>query len=224
MSVWLAIPSKKSPTEAEACLSIWRGRGYKLAIWRDSGDAPVQCDLSMTGLYPGYYAVVNRLCAAIREQDPEAQWIVAAGDDMLPDADHTPEEIARECSEHFGGTFGVMQPTGDRWGHANHVYSENICGSPWLGREFTRRMYGGRGPYSEEYYHMFGDECLMNVAKLVGVLWQRRDLTQYHMHWARERKPMPAYLKKANAEFHAAKQIFDRQKASGFPGHQPLPV
>jgi hypothetical protein len=222
VSVWLTFPSKKPAFEAEKCLAAWRERGYKLAIWRDTGDEPVNADLLLRGIYPGYYAAVNRLCKAVLEVDPDAAWVIAAGDDMLPDH-HPPEQIAEECTEHFGGTFGVMQPTGDRWGDPGHVYAEHICGSPWLGREFCRRMYGGRGPYSEEFFHMWGDEALMNVAVRLGVLWQRIDLIHYHAHWARENKPMPVYLQRANAEFYAGKEIFERQKAAGFPGHEPIP-
>ena len=44
-------------------------------------------------------------------------------------------------------TFGVMQPTGDRWGERNGIATiDRIAGSPWMGREFCRRMYHGSGP------------------------------------------------------------------------------
>jgi hypothetical protein len=84
------------------------------------------------------------------------------------------KQIAKECTAHFGGTFGVMQPTGDRWANGS---IDRICGSPWLGREFCTRMYHGKGPMYGGYLHMFGDEELQHVATRLGVLWQRRDLT-----------------------------------------------
>ena len=89
-------------------------------------------------------------------------------------------------------TFGVMQATGDRWGENEPwaraqfpdapAYIDRICGSPWIGREFARRMNQGKGPFWREYFHMFADEELQCVAQRLGVLWQRRDLTHHHEH------------------------------------------
>ena len=86
-------------------------------------------------------------------------------------------ELARIYS-----TFGIMQPTGDRWGADEPwakalfpdapAYIDRICGSPWIGREFARRMNEGAGPFHPAYRHMFADEELQCVAKRLGVLWQ----------------------------------------------------
>ena len=255
MSVWLCIPSKRPPAEAEKCLKLWRERGYKIALMCDSGTEALAktADRRLHGAYAGYAATTNAL---VREvllfADLEAEWVVLGGDDIEPDANHSAEEIARQCSAHFGTnpgtrwasgnpgdwrTFGVMQPTGDRWGDTPYsraqfgedfgAYADRVCGSPWIGREFALRINQGRGPLWPEYFHMYEDEELFHVAQKYGVLWQRRDLIHLHNHWGRARgraEDMPEFLKRANSpeEWRKAKELFDRRKAGGFPGSEPL--
>lgn len=218
MSVWFAIPSKRSPADAEKCLGKWRKLGYKIALWRDPGDSPILCDLLLEGRYKGYHVAVNKLVREILARDPEAQWIVTGGDDIDPVAGKQAEVLARECSQHFQGTFGVMQPSGDTWCTPN-----SFCGSPWMGREFCRRMYGGHGPFSEAYYHMYGDNEMWHVAKALGILWDRPDLVHYHHHWSREGKPEPEFLKLACKAHGTLAKLFQERKAAGFPGHEPIP-
>lgn len=231
MSTWFAIPSKKPAPEAQACIDKWRSMGYKTAIWRDDGDAEVECDLLMTGAYQGYAIAVNALCRAVLLHDGDAEWIVTGGDDADPDLTHAPEDIARECTEHFGGTFGVMQPTGDRWGETpgerghsrgRGAYIDLVAGSPWLGREWCRRMYGGQGPLWPGWGHMFEDQELQDLATQYSVFWQRPDLVHYHNHWGRIMGRMPEYMRKANAEFNVSAEIFRQRKAANFPSHEPI--
>jgi hypothetical protein len=118
---------------------------------------------------------------------------------------------------------------------------DRICGSPWMGREFCRRMYHGGGPLYNGYYHNFADEELQNVARKLGVFWQRRDIVQEHKHWAREQpktaehtglggdvRNMPEWARKINdpklSDWERSKALFQKRKASGFPGHEPLEV
>lgn len=256
MSVWLTIPSAR-PNGGTA--SLWKAAGYKIALWRDTEDE-TPADLTLVATYPGYANAVNALCEAVIEMDPKADWLVAGGDDTEPDPNHSPGKIAFECGRHFGeiqgtfrmehvvagpdvqvpasgarmpwSTFGVCQPTGDRFAEGS---IDRICGSPWMGREFCRRMYGGNGPLYQEYVHMFVDEELQEVAIKLGVLWQRRDLIHLHHHFMREsvaatsgavQKPTPIHLVKANSPEHwnQYKALFQSRKAWGFPGHEPLPV
>lgn len=290
MSVWLSFPSKRPPAEAQACIDKWRAKGYKVAVWRDAGDTPVSCDLMLVGYYKGYARAQNELtrqifAPAMRGEwlechgtgDRTAQWVVCAGDDTDPDPNHTPEEIACECSAHFadwwslrmglpygdgspepvaerlfGGilqgrgssgeiigsskfidktkSFGVMQPTGDRFAGGS---IDRIAGSPWIGREFALRVNGGQGPYWPEYTHMFVDEEIMEVALNLGVFWQRPDLIHLHHHFMRQSvaldspavpKPIPSHLAEANSPQHWDKyqRLFRQRKAAGFPGHEPL--
>ncbi len=232
MSVWFAIPSKRPPEEAEPVLKLWRERGYKIALWRDDMDFPYGIvDYIRADPYPGYSIAVNSLVRDILSSDEQAEWIVTGGDDVEPDPNHSAEEIARECSDWRADTFGVMQPTGDRWGEHDIIpgkvgaYIDRICGSPWMGREFCRRMYQGNGPLYSGYFHMFEDEELQCVAQKLGVLWQRRDLTQYHRHYGRLCQPRPAFLDKAAGREHwrEAEAIFKCRWEQGFPGHEPIP-
>lgn len=256
-SVWFAVPSKRPPEGAEMCLAEWRKMGYKIALWRDPGDPEIACDLLLVGEYKGYHVAVNTLCREILARDPDAEWIVTGGDDMKPDPHKRAEVIAYECGRYFGekqkvyrdeptmytdpdgtshssigrfpwSTFGVMQPTGDMkaWPES-HV--DKICGSPWMGREFCRRMYGGNGPFWHSYYHMYGDEEMHEVCKMLGILWNRADLSHYHHHWIREarekKQPIicPDFLVKANAAYDIHKPEFAYRKAHNWPGHEPLP-
>jgi len=125
-------------------------------------------------------------------------------------------------------TFGVMQPTGDLalWpGSA----IDKFAGSPWMGREFCRRMYGGAGPLFGGYRHMFGDEELQEVATDLGVFWQRPDLIHLHRHWGRtpggsRRENIPAFLDEVNSEEHwrESRALFQLRKSKRCPGHEPI--
>lgn len=209
--------------------------------------------------YPGYAQSVNALILEVMKVDPQADWFVTGGDDVLPDPNKSAEEIARECSEHFvervssfdahgeeymdydPGTFGVMQPTGHRYGEdptnpnpaMRSAYIDRVAGSAWMGREWCRRMNKGQGPFHPGFTHMFSDECLQECAVKLGVFWQRRDLTHEHRHWGLPRPGekhgdadrMPEHLKKWNTPEHwrESKALFDRLKAEGFEECMPIP-
>lgn len=253
MSVWYCIPSKRPAEEANPVLKLWRDQGYKIALYLDDYDVQTVCDEFMVGTeYPGYAQASNALVQYVLTHDRECDWVVLGGDDVEPDLNHTAEDIARQCEIYFialnaqqhGGvgytsdeTFGVMQPTGDRYGEDARsivhygpdraAYADRVCGSPWIGREFALRINQGRGPLWSEYTHMFEDEELFHVAQNYGVLWQRRDLVQYHRHWARKRasvEDMPEFLKEANSPEHwrKFKALFERRKSAGFPGSEAL--
>lgn len=256
MSVYFAIPSARPPEEAVPVLRKWQERGYRVVIQRDTVDEDsdhysAQEDFHLAEVfhrkYAGYAESVNFLCREIIHNVADAEWIVVGGDDTLPDPNHSAEEIARECVNQltvsmiskfialYGPTFGVMQPTGDRWevnGPGTGAGIDRVAGSPWIGRSFAERMYGGRGPLCEAYYHCGEDEELQAVATMMGVFWQRQDLTHMHSHWARPKTGeriapatrMPAFLKRANSseEWASYKKIFADRKANGFPGSEPI--
>jgi hypothetical protein len=241
MSVWLTIPSKRPAPEANRALALWRKQGYKIALWLDyepRTDDPLISDLVLwsPGAYRGYANAVNALIRQVMVMHARAEWFIAAGDDVEPDMNYTANEIAAECQQHFSGTYGVMQPTGDRWGenepwakarfpHAP-AYIDRICGSAWIGREFVSRAYDGKGPLWHEYFHMFVDEELQNVAAARCVLWQRRDLIHLHRHWGRKEgstaADCPQFLLNVNSSQHwkTSRELFDRRKAAGFPAKE----
>lgn len=229
MSVWFCIPSARPALEANVILRQWKERGYQVAVWRDAGREPVVADVTLEGAYPGYAVAVNAIAKNVLKFDPTCQWIVTGGDDTEPDKSRTVERVAIECEEYFKGTFGVMQPTGDRWGDltGTGAYIDRVAGSPWMGRDFCQRINGGNGPLWPEYFHMGVDEELQAVAVALGVFWQRRELTHAHRHWARENAftgDMPAFLSKANSqeEWLKYKRLFATRQVANFPGHKPL--
>lgn len=103
MSTWIVMPSKRQVAEAEKVLTAWRTMGYKIALWRDWNDEPIAhlCDIVRPGEYPGYARAVNALAAEVLDVDPLCDWVVAAGDDTLPDPNKSADEIAAECSDHY---------------------------------------------------------------------------------------------------------------------------
>ena len=244
MSVWLAIPSIRPPAEAKDCLDRWRAQGYKVAVLRQG--EPIEADLLIpTGEYLGWGRSTNILAKEVLRRDEFAHWIVGGGDDYWSDPGRDANAIATDCCRHFADldsfahcSWGVMQPTGDRWGDnesSRAAFGENrgaeidrIAGSPWMGREWCERAYLGNGPMPDFYHHLYIDEELQEVATLLGVFWQRRDLTQYHNHPCRQEgygvyqtgHLAPLY---DPAAWNREKEIFETRKAKGFPGSEPLP-
>ncbi len=223
MSVWFATPSIRPVEQADAIFQLWRDRGYKLALLRQG--EPIAADIFVpadAGTYLGVPVSINKLVSRILKADPNVEWIVHGGDDYEPDLNNEAEDIAKECGKHFGGTFGVMQPTGDRYGGG---YIDTAAASGWMGAEYCQRMYAGRGPGWEGYRHMYWDAELQSVAELMGVFWQTQHLTQYHRHWTREANPQcPDFLKEVTfgEQFLADQRLYEHRKLLGFPGHDPL--
>ena len=132
------------------------------------------------------------------------------------------------CFDKSMVTFGVMQPTGDRWGDnesSRAAFGENrgaeidrIAGSPWMGREWCERAYLGNGPMPDFYHHLYIDEELQEVATRLGVFWQCRDLTQYHNHPVRVNADYSVYQTGHLAPLYNP-AAWEREKAS-FRGSQ----
>ena len=243
MSVYFAIPSCRPAAEAGPVLARWRAAGYRVALLRQ-GEPVVEADITIpTDRYLGWAASINILARFILGHDSKAQWIVSGGDDVLPDPDRDAARIASECELHFACgldadlgacwaeiptprfTFGVMQPTGDLdlWpGSA----IDRFAGSPWMGREFCRRMYQGKGPMFEGYPHNWADEELQEVATQLGVFWQRPDITHRHEHWMRTGavRPKPPSWDAIAQDYQDYHRLFRSRKAKGWPGHEPLPA
>lgn len=223
MSVWFVIPSKRPAAEANACLGAWHAMGYHTAVAREAVDGEVNCSLlEVVQEYMGWPASVNHLAKIVLEKDSSCLWIVTGGDDYWPDPLKGAEEIAGEASAHFSGTFGVMQPTGDPWSDSQGRIIERIAGSPWLGREWCRRAYGGNGPLPPYYFHNYADEELQHVAKRLGVFWQRPDLVQQHKHWFHTKDKPAWWDSKCGADYNVSAAVFRDRLAHDCPGHEPL--
>lgn len=251
MSCWLTIPSIRPNG---GTVPLWVERGYRVCLVRQGPPVEIPGVVNiMTDRYLGWAASINLAVAHVLENDPEMTWAVAGGDDTEPDPNHTPKEIAEECSAYFGAlhaermdkdpthrkiaecsvedwlrmsTFGVMQPIGDLklWPNSR---IDNFAGSPWLGREWCERAHQGRGPMDDRFLHMFGDESLMCVAQKYGVFWQRPDLIHKHMHALRPGGGgLPEFLKPLNTPEHwrESQMLFNGLKAQDWPGCEPLAV
>lgn len=207
--VWYAIPSANT-ARAVACLAVWRSRGYRTAVFLDEGAPSVGADLEVRGAYPGYFAAVNRLVTHI---GPTADVVVTGGDDMYPDPDHAPSDIARQFYTRFPDGAGVMQPVGDTL-----TGTDQICGSPWFGRGWLLRAYEGQGPFHPGYTAFFGDEELLHVARQQGRLWQRPDLVQRHDHYTRPGGPPIEPYQERNQRYWAMdQQLFHERRDAGWP-------
>jgi hypothetical protein len=229
MSIWLCIPSARPAAEANPILQQWKDRGYQIALWRTSSDDLPVSDLVLTGPYPGYAQSTNAVIAEVLRSDPACSWVVGGGDDIEPDPILSASEIGYQCGLYFCPpdrpgqqcTYGVMQPTGDRWANGS---IDRIAGSPWIGREFCRRVYGGKGPLFSGYGHMFADEELQCVASRLGIFQQRRDITHMHCHWMRTPgTPCPPHMVKWVTADHwdESRAMFEMRRSRGFPGHTP---
>jgi hypothetical protein len=214
--VWYLMPSA-SASNAARSVPAWRGQGYRVAILQDRARFDIDCDaLIRRDQYPGWAASINALW---REAVPDdCPVVVGGGDDMFPDPDRRAHEIAEEFIDHFGGTFGVMQPTGD-----DFEATRTICGSPWLGRDWMRRMYAGRGGLCESYFQQWADDELYWVSKCAGRYWGRADLCQRHEHFLRAGAPAPVYWVESAAG-HAEQDCltFIARSRAAFPGAAPV--
>ncbi len=216
--VWFAIPS----ASVERCrlrLPEWRDRGYKIAVLQNQerGDIPADvCVWSYT--YPGWAESVNILCSKIVPQS--AAIVVSGGDDMLPEPSKTAQELAGEYFERFPDGFGVMQPAGDGF-----MWGKNYCGSPWFARAFFESMYNGHGPMHGGYRHNWADYELYWVARCMGCLWMRDDVSQFHAHFTREgiEEETPEWWTKNVADADRKDcELFLARKYRSFPGHEPV--
>ncbi|MEM9082747.1 MAG: hypothetical protein AAGB34_04060 [Planctomycetota bacterium] len=214
--VWFVLPT----ANAENCaknLPLWRDMGYKIAVLQDRVRFDVEADrVVYADQYPGWPGTVNQL---FREVIPETcDVFVAAGDDMRPEPNIPASELAEQFFDHFGGTFGIMQPHGDDFEH-----TKEFCGSPWIGRAWAERMYRGSGGMCDAYTHHWADDELFWISTCMGRLWSRSDIAQYHDHFRRNGEPMPNYWRESVlAQDERDTLTFIARAASGFPGHEPL--
>jgi hypothetical protein len=156
----------------------------------------------------GFPIAANVLCAEV-----PGDVVVVVGDDLYPIPHSTAQQIRREFLERFPDSFGVMQPTGDKFGTI-----DRCAVSPWIGRAFIERSYDGKGPYWMGYYHYFCDEELQAYASSLGAFQQRPDLSQYHDHWQRGEQPKrPKHLRRAKSQWAKDRSLFKERQRKGWP-------
>ncbi len=114
----------------------------------------------------------------------------------------------------------MMQPGGDKFG-AVAERSAAVC--PWIGRDWRRRMYGGNGPLWPGYFHFYEDAEHLEVAEMMGCMWWRDDIAQYHDHHLRHDLPEPPHMAAKGPVSLLSRKLFLERQAAGFPGHEPIP-
>lgn len=220
--VWLGLPSANIGM-AKKTFPEWKSRGYKIAVI--CPDRLYDEYIPITDIaikesknfgYSGWPKSVNIICKELHNVDI----VIAAGDDMYPDKNYTAEELRIQFINHFNGTFGVMQPTGDKFGSLACPECEQICGSAWLGRDFRNKINKGNGPMWEEYWHMYADTELYQVAKKYNCLWIREDLNQYHEHRLRKTHNFKPTIPSGNTKL--AHDIYYRRKNENFLNSEPI--
>ena len=204
MSVWAIAPTAASVSQAKFCFQAWRDQGYAVAVASEDRDALHRLDVDLVCLndvYPGYAASINRLARKVLDHDPDCQVVVACADDLFPDQRYKAEVIAAAFLEHFDGSLGVMQVTGDRWSSEPDGIPnvERAAMSPWLGRDWCLRSYEGAGPLWAGYHHNFVDNDIQEVATKLGLFWQNPEFRQIHQHWLRMGNQPPAHVQHASA-------------------------
>ncbi len=214
MSVWYLCPSARPKEE---CLQAWLDFGARVMILRQGEPLGMRLVHEYpVDYYAGWAASNNNLMRTAQAADAGACWFVFGGDDYWPDPRTTANEVQFECNMHFGGTLGVMQPTGDRY---NNGYIDTAAASPWIGEEFCQRAYQGRGPFFEDYHHFYADTELQKVAERANCFWQRPDIYQEHRHWQRGTAPIPSYVPEIyGATYYTAMALYHGRVMAGFPG------
>jgi FkbM family methyltransferase len=157
-----AIPVAESCVDqASETFKKWRDLGYLTCALIEHKREPSNCLPMHMREYVNWGWAVNRLCEAAFNILC-VDWVVTGGHDNYPDPRFTADQIAAMCNEHFSGTYGVMQPAGDKYGEG--IIKRTSCVSPWIGAEYARRH-----PLHEGYTHFYADTELKEVAEMHGV-------------------------------------------------------
>lgn len=221
MSIWYLCPSARPAEEACKCLEAWLEFGCQVMVLRQGERLGMHFVAEYpVSFYAGWAVSNNHLLRTAEQFDPDASWFIFGGDDYWPDPAWDAEEVKTTIESHFGGTLGVMQPTGDRYGNG---YIDTAAASPWIGREFADRAYEGNGPFRQDYHHFYADTELQDVATLLECFWQRPDIKQEHKHWSRYGIVKPDFADELYASYWERDEaLYCSRKAVGFPGHRLL--
>ena len=224
LDVRVLMPVAK-PDRAQAAAKLWLDAGYGLVFYQDDKTLPFVEHArvsTIVGPYGGFWRAINIM--AQFALDDNAAVCLYAGDDHEPDPKKSAHEIGEEYLQRFANGFGVMQPSGDKQGadESGRSAAQRIAGSPWFGRDWIKRAYGGNGPVDGRYHSFYADESLYEVARKLGVYWMRDDLCQLHKHWSWGHTNRQPYHEKNQRHWLSDKAIFDDSKLKSFPEGEPL--
>lgn len=217
MSWWYAFPSGDHVV-ARQCGRVWQSLGFKVAVMLDDDEphaAWADVCVHTGGRFPGYAKSTNRLIAECLKRG--ASHVIGGNDDMYPREGCDLKTLAACWHDRFGGsTLGVLQPTGDMYG--GMAWSAIV---PVIGREYAERINGGRGVYWPEYFSLFSDTELHDVARKLGLYHTEPGITIYHDHYTRNGSDqLPAAKREAQQrESSSDRVLYETRVATGFPGH-----
>lgn len=247
-AVYVCLPSI-NPEYCARYLPAWKQQGYRVAVSTDEAmfermtpmlDGIIDVLVSPRGRYPGYWQSMNALTRYVCNRPVAlayshiktspglslndqliADVCVVAGDDMQPDDRHTAQQIAQHFLRIFPDGYGIMQPTG-----SGEDGVDRIAGSPWMGKGWIERAYNGTGPYHGGYFHFYGDEELMNVARRQSAFIQLSQYRQRHHQWCNpdgENYGKRTHYQQRNSDEHweSDKALFFARQRQGFPGSEP---
>jgi len=211
VDVWAAWPTI-SPMLSRPQVEKWRELGYKVAVLVNPPFGPEDFERADMVIvqeeWTGFPVAANVLCL-----EAPGDVVVIVGTDIDPDTSRTAQELGGRFLERFPDLCGVIQPTGDEYGEV-----QSCAVSPWIGRGFIEKAYGGRGPYWPGYFHYFCDRELQAKAQAMGAFEQWPQVIQYHRHWQREAQPRrPRHLRTAKRLHSRDRAIFESRQAEGFP-------
>jgi hypothetical protein len=213
MIIWAVIPST-DPARANEMSERWSARGYRTCLVINKELVPPSMKSSMrahqvflVGGYEGWFRTMNFCCGVLFTQG-QADVVVCSSDRILPSETGTAHEIATAFALKFPGGVGVMQPT-------KHGCPKDDLQSPWIGKPFWYKTYGGRGPFYERYFQYFGNRELYAVAQRMGALWEHEGIAQ-----PRIPQDAPDFYQKHNrAEyFDKDASTFKEREAENFIG------
>jgi hypothetical protein len=208
---WVVWPTCQ-PEIASRQVAKWRDLSYHVGLLVEGeADIPGADFIIRQEKWRGFPAAANMLCAEAIKRG--AKVVCVAGDDIEPDPQTPGPEILDRYHKHFPDDYGVMQPTGDKFGAF-----DTCCISPWIGRQFIERTYGGSGPYFEGYNHCFCDKELQDVAKKLERFYQVPNLCQRHNHWTRTRVEAPHH-ERIKATIGADETLYRARWGANFPGY-----
>jgi len=209
---WVVWPSPNLE-RSRRMVEVWREFGARVAVLLNPPhkhtDLPEADMVIVQEGWSGFPVAANLLCHEV-----PGDIVVVVGDDIYPDPSWTAQGVGQEMLQRFPGLEGVMQPIGDEYG-----WTHKCAGSPWIGRGFIEKAYGGvAGPFWPGYFHYFCDQELQEYATSLGVFQQRPDLTQFHDHWQRKKDgKRPKYLRKAKQHWAKDRALFNARKREKWP-------
>ncbi len=207
-----------NPPQCTACFAAWRAQGWDcFALVNKPAEIPNATGIFRVETYAGWGESINSMALDLADR---YDWLATGGDDCFP-PDVPAEKIGWELWNHFGGTMGVCQATGDRWAWDKNGTTSPICYAPFIGSEFAKRWNSGRGPIWPDYWHFFGDNELYETSRKAGLLLERPDWTVEHRHPAKTGVPKQPYNFPHEPRWAADCDLYERRKVAGFPGACP---